>query len=214
MFEPVDIPASRLLLLDDHTLVVESFKELLIRILPAGCTIDSFTSVATASATLATQPYHFLLTDLVMPGENVKEFITSCRTQYPDMVIIVISTILDITSIKECLRMGVAGYLSKSVQHHEIRYALENTYHGRKYISNDLSDKLTNNFLEIENSVLTKKELEVVRMIAAGYSTKVAAEKLHISPITLMTHKRSILQKLGLHSSTELVKYAYDNHLN
>ncbi len=53
--------------------------------------------------------------------------------------------------------MGVSGYLSKSVQHHEVRFAIENTLHGRKYISNDLSDKLTNNFLEIERVYSQKK---------------------------------------------------------
>lgn len=213
MPDTTNIPISRLLLLEDHVLVAECFKEILNKILPLNCSVDFLTSVESARDMLATHTYNFLLTDLILPDQNVKEFISYCRKQYPGLIIIVISAVTDITTIKECLRMGAAGYLSKSVQVDELRLALENTFNGRKYISSDLNDKLTTNLLEMGNSILTKKELEVVKLIAAGFSTKVAAEKLNISPITLMTHKRSILNKLGLHSSTAIVKYAYDNHL-
>ncbi len=151
-----NIPISRLLLLEDHVLVAECFKEILNKILPLNCSVDFLTSVESARDMLATHTYNFLLTDLILPDQNVKEFISYCRRQYPGLIIIVISAVTDITTIKECLRMGAAGYLSKSVQVDELRLALENTFNGRKYISSDLNDKLTTNLLEMGNSILTK----------------------------------------------------------
>lgn len=207
------IPATPVMLIDDHILVAEGFRELLLKILPPDSVINVFSSIDRAKESLEAQPYGIVITDLVMPGQSVMNFITTTRRQYADIIILVISSVLDTSSIKACLAAGANGYLSKATDPREIKLALEYTNRGRKYISGDLSGRLADSILSTENTILTNKELEIIRLIAAGNKTKNVAEMLFVSPITIMTHKRNIMRKLNLHSSTELVKYVYENNL-
>jgi len=213
MFNPINIPASAVLLIDDHSLVVEGFRELLKKLLPEGCSINAFTSIEQAKLSLQSFKYDFIITDLIMPGQNVPDFIAGIRKNYPDLIIIALSSVIDINKIKEYFALGMNGYLSKGAGPEEIKHAFENTYRGQQFISNDLRGKLFSNFLAIENTILTKKEQEVLRLIAGGAKNKIIAEQLHVSPVTIATHKRSLMHKLELHSTAELVKYAYENHL-
>ncbi|GGH33424.1 DNA-binding response regulator [Dyadobacter endophyticus] len=201
------------MLVDDHVLVAEGFRELLKRMLPAGAVIDIFSSVETATAALKTMSYGILITDLIMPGQNVMSFITACRKQYDELIILVVSSSMDSNGIKACFAAGANGYLSKAVSPSEIKLALEYTMAGKKFVSADLAGKLADNIFSAENTVLTSKEREVLALIGAGKRTKEIAETLFVSPITIMTHKRNIMRKLDLHSVSELVRYVFNNNL-
>lgn len=213
MYSRSDISAARLMLVEDHVLVAEGFRELLKRMLPSGAVIDLFSSTETATAALKTMPYGILITDLIMPGQNVMSFITSCRKSYADLIILVVSSSMDSNGIKACFAAGANGYLSKAVSPGEIKLALEYTMAGKKFVSADLAGKLADNIFSVENTVLTNKEREVLALIGAGKRTKEIADMLFVSPITVMTHKRNIMRKLDLHSVTELVRYVFNNNL-
>lgn len=208
-----DIPQLDVMLIDDHALFAEGVRELLFKILPSGSEISLFSSVAKAKESLQTRSYRVVITDLVMPGQNVLDFIAYCHRNYSETVILVISSVIEASSIKACLTAGANGYMSKAIRLNEIRLALECTLQGRKYVSSDLSGRLADSILSMENTTLTNKELEVLRLIAGGIQTKKIADMLHVSPVTIITHKRNILRKLNLHSATELVKYAFENNL-
>ncbi|RQO29839.1 hypothetical protein DBR32_14745 [Taibaiella sp. KBW10] len=209
----INISGIHILLLDDHALVAEGLKQLLIKMLPDDCIINVFNEVEKAKKELQSIHYDYVITDLIMPGQNVPEFITYMRIHDPELIILVLSSIIDINSIKECLALGVNGYISKGTPPEEMKLAFENTHRGRKFISSDISGRLASSIFSIDNTTLTKRELEVLRLLATGHKTKTVAEILHVSPITIMTHKRNLMQKLQLHSVVGLVKYAYDNHL-
>jgi DNA-binding NarL/FixJ family response regulator len=213
MAHSIDIPPSKVLLIDDHALVAEGIKGLLLRILAPSSTVDLFFSLEKAKQHLQTNKYRYIITDLIIPGQNVMKFISECRKNFSDVIIIVLSGVNDAKSIKECLTAGANGYLSKATELREIQLALEYTYKGKKFISSDLSGTLADSIISIENTSLTPKELEIVRLVAKGCNTKKMAELIFVSPLTITSHKRNILRKLNLHSATELVKYAYDNHL-
>jgi len=209
----IDIQRINVLLIDDHSLVAEGFRQLLTKMLPADSSINIFDSIEKAKTSLQKIQYDFVLTDLVMPGQQVYDFISHLRAHYPDLIILVVSSVIDTNTIKECLSSGIHGYISKATTPGEIKFAFENTYKGLKFIRSDLSGRLAGSVLHIEHTNLTKKELEVLRLLAAGHKTKVVADLLHVSPITIMTHKRNLMHKLNLHSVVGLVKYAYDHHL-
>lgn len=213
MFNTVDVPITNVMLLDDHVLVAEGFKQLLLKILPQGSVINIFSSIDRAKESLQTDKYGVIITDLIMPGQSVMNFIPFCRKSYEDIIILVISSVMDSSSIRACLAAGANGYLSKAIDAREIKLALEYTYNGRKFVSSDLSGRLADSILSLESTTLTSKELEIIRLIAAGNKTKKVAEMLFVSPITVMTHKRNIMRKLNLHSATELVKYVFENNL-
>ncbi len=202
----------KIMLVDDHIMFTQGLSELLSKILP-DAVINEFQSVEKAKTALASGEYDFLLSDLRMPGYNVKDFISDCRKNYPLLNIVILSTIIEIPVIKEYLAVGVDGYLTKAVSVDEMKIALKKIYNGEKYISSDISAKLATSFFEEKRSPLTKKELEILQMIVSGNTVIQTAEKLLISPSTVMAHRRSIMSKLDLHSAAELVKYAYENKL-
>lgn len=213
MYSRSDLAPARIMLIEDHILVAEGFKELLLRLLPSGTAVDIFSSVDTATAALKTTGYGILIADLIMPGQNVMSFITACRRSYQTLVILVVSSSMDSNGIKACFAAGANGYLSKAVSPGEIKLALEYTMAGKKFVSADLAGKLADNIFSAENTVLTNKEREVLALIGAGKRTREIADMLYISPITVMTHKRNIMRKLDLHSVSELVRYVFNNNL-
>jgi DNA-binding NarL/FixJ family response regulator len=212
MYRTINVPPCNILLVDDHALLSVGMSELLKRMLP-GCEVDFYNTIERAKAALRSKKYSYLLSDLVMPGQEVKEFLYSTRQEYPELIILILSSLTDVNLLRDYLAKGINGYLSKTISEYELKQAFEATYNGNKYISSDLNSKLAANLYSIQNTPLTKKELEVLRLVAAGYNVNKIANELYISPVTVMTHRRSILSKLGLHSAAELVKYAYDNNL-
>lgn len=212
MFDIADISPLKIMLIDDHLMFAQGITELLNKISPDN-KISVFTSVEKAKLELAANDYQFILSDLMIPGSNVKEFVGYCTKKYPGVYIIIISSITEINTIKELLAEGVHGYLSKAVNYFELKIALEKVYQGERYISSDLSGKMATSYFEAEKTDLTKKELEILRMVAAGKTVIQTAEALLISPSTVMAHRRNIMAKLDLHSAAELVKYAFENKL-
>lgn len=208
----VALPPVRILLLDDHVLLNLGMYELLKKLLPES-DIEFLEHTETARQRLQEKEFTFLITDYHMPGENVDEFIRYCRRTYPAMFIIVLSGMADLNTVKRCLQLKVNGFLSKSINNYELKVALERTYRGEVYISSDLTGRLAASFLNNETTDLTRKEMDVLLLVAKGKNVKAIAEELFISPSTVMSHRASIMRKLNVRSAAELVRYAYENNL-
>jgi DNA-binding NarL/FixJ family response regulator len=209
----IDIDSFSVLLVDDHNLFIEGLSELIKKIAPDS-ELECASSTFRAKEVLMKKAYTFLICDLMIPGENVPLFLSECQKKYPLMSILIVSSNIEISTVKNCFELGVKGYLSKAVSCQELKLALEKTSCGDKYISSDLGGKLANEFFLIENTRLTKRELEVLKMVAAGHSVEKTSKLLFVSPYTVMAHRRSIMSKLSLHSAAELVKYSFENKLN
>lgn len=212
MYEPSDIPACKMLVGDDHGLFAEGFRELLLELTPESSTVDAYTTIAQVAARLETQTYNFLFIDLLIPGENALAFITSCRQRHPQLIIIAVSSVTEASAIETCLKSGANGYVSKAAGHQEIKKALEHTYRGEQFISSDL-DGVVRNIPSAKNTLLTHTEREILKLIAAGLSARNISERLDISPVTIMTYKRSLMRKLNLDTASALLNYARGNHL-
>ncbi len=209
----LDLPSLKILLLDDHLLILKGFSEILKSMTPDS-TIKFYTSAEKVKEELTREKYDVLFSDLMMPGVNTREFITNCKKKYPEMVIIILSGILEINVVKEYLSIGVNGFISKVVSQEEVKLALESTHRGETFVSSNLSGKLAFSLFAAEKTTLTQRELEILRFIAAGHSVEKTATLLNLSAFTILAHRRSIMKKLDLHSGAELVKYAFENNLN
>lgn len=214
MDSQIDLPVFNALIIDDHQLFAQGFTELLKTMAPEGCTLSHISAAEKAREELQRNNYQFLFTDLLIPGFDTKEFIIHCRKKYPELIIIVVSTILEISKVKECFGIGVNGFLSKAVNNYELKLALEITYNGGTYVSSNLNGRLASSLFIAEQHTLTSKEIEVLRLIAEGCKVEKIADTLFISTYTVMAHRRNIMKKLDLHSAAELVKYAFENKLN
>jgi len=203
----------KVLVVDSHRMFTEGFCELLKKKISAFSLIDSCYSIKIAKQKMEQQEYDYLFLDVMASDSDPKEFVAYCRKQNEGLIIIAISSLSDCFDIRDLLGIGIHAYLSKSAGSHELQTAIERTWAGEKYISVELAARLATSIYVKDNSNLTKKELEVLRLVAKGLSISEAADLMHLSQHTIIGHRRNIMQKLGVHSATAIVKYAYENKL-
>lgn len=117
-------------------------------------------------------------------------------------------------SIRKSLKIGIKGYITKECSREEIILAIRSTAKGEKFFCHRILDvimeKESSATGACEPTVLTVRELEILELLAKGFSTQRAADKLNLSPHTIHTHRKSIIKKLGIKSPTEFVLYAID----
>ncbi|HEX5167609.1 MAG TPA: response regulator transcription factor [Cyclobacteriaceae bacterium] len=129
--------------------------------------------------------------------------------------ILIISSDNNKSSILDVLQLGVKGYLTKECSKDEVLQAIHATAKGQKFFCHKILDIIMEKTFSPEPeacrpTVLTARETEILGYIAGGYSTLKIADKLHLSPHTIHTHRKSIIRKLNIKSPTEFVIYAID----
>jgi len=131
------------------------------------------------------------------------------KKKYPATAIVVLTNAINSMKIKELHDVGIRNIILKTDDRDELFQAIEAALKGKKYYSGEVLDTLLKKDSPSEEiSVLTPSEVEIVRQIASGLSTKEIAAKKHISFHTVMTHRKNIFRKLGVSSSPELLMYA------
>lgn len=117
-------------------------------------------------------------------------------------------------TIRQSLKIGVKGYITKECSKEEIVLAIRSTAKGEKFFCHKILDVIMEKespaTIACEPTVLTVREMEILELLAKGFSTQRAADKLNLSPHTIHTHRKSIIKKLGIKSPTEFVLYAID----
>ena len=130
----------------------------------------------------------------------------------------------DAESLSEMMRAGAMGYLLKTTGKTELINAITHVYQGEKYLSNEMSMKLIEKMLDGSHekeetpraprkAEITRRELDIVRLIAQEMTNVEIAKKLNNSPMTIITHRKNLLRKLGVKNTAGLVKYAVLNGL-
>lgn len=163
-----------------------------------------------------------ILLDLSMPKMSGAEITHILNKEHPNLRVLIFSSYTDEDSIFSSIQAGALGYLPKDAMREELVDAIQQVYNRREYLSKSIPNTILMKFINkskesggtIETkkiSELTRRELEILKLIAEGYHYKEIGEKLFISARTVETHKNNIMQKLGLNSTIELVKYAIKN---
>ena len=131
------------------------------------------------------------------------------RKNHPETGIVVLTNSITHLKIKELNDIGIKNIVLKTDDREDIFQAIEAALKGKKYYSGDVLDILLKKEGPLEDAtILTTSEIDIVRLISSGLSTKEIAVKKHISFHTVMTHRKNIFRKLGVSSSPELVMYA------
>jgi DNA-binding NarL/FixJ family response regulator len=121
--------------------------------------------------------------------------------------------------VKGALEAGADGYLLKNCTYRQLTDAIQSVFDGKKYLSQDITELVISGYLTPsatdtnEYSTLSEREKDIFLLFAEGKSTKEISDKLFISVKTVNTHKQNILDKLGLKSNADIVKYALKNGL-
>ena len=156
-----------------------------------------------------------LVVDLVMPELNGREVLKQVKERSPGTCCIVLSMQSAEVYVVEALKAGALGYVLKETGPSELVNALHQVISGQRYLSPGISEESIDALLETAQKstpdpyqTLTNREREVFQMAAEGKTATEIAKVLSISPRTAELHRGRMMSKLGLHSQTELVRYA------
>ncbi|MFA6922622.1 MAG: response regulator transcription factor [Bacteroidales bacterium] len=140
--------------------------------------------------------------------ENIKEI----KSILPDIKILVITASKSKETINKVLKSGIINFIQKDCSIEEFQNALKTTVNGKKYFNEYILGILLNknNYDSKEDSDvhLTNKEIEIIKLLAQGLTTKDIAQKIFISIHTVNTHRKNILNKLNINNTSELIMYA------
>jgi RNA polymerase sigma factor (sigma-70 family) len=154
--------------------------------------------------------------DVAMPGLNGIEAAAEILRKHPSCAVVMLSMHGDETYVLRCLRAGARAYVLKESAEGELIEAIRAVLAGRSYFSPKVGRLLREEHVERmrrEGAVdsfdlLTAREREVLQLVGEGNSNKEIAERLHLSVLTVETHRKKILEKLHLRGTPELVLYA------
>jgi two-component system response regulator NreC len=202
----------RIVIADDHAIVRRGLRQLLED-------EDSFEVVAEAEDVESARRYlrghhpDVLVLDLNMPGEASIEAIPKLRSEFPDTQIVVLTMQNEPAYARSALSAGVLGYVLKESADAELVEAIRSAVAGEQYLNPRLGAKVAAEPPPGPPDGLSDRELEILRLIALGFTNAQVAEELFLSVRTVETHRAHIQQKLGLSDRAELVRYALDRKL-
>ncbi len=204
--------ATRLLLIDDHQLILDSLQTLFASM--AGVrVIGTMNDSRRAGELLLNTPVDVLVCDLHMPHLSGIDLTLQLKRTHPAVKVLILTMADDAQTIREAVRAGVSGYVLKRAGRNELETAIAVLMQGKRYFSPDVLDQLS----QLEETgpndrdpltCLTDREVDVLRLIADENPTYQIAEKLFISVPTVETHRRHLMQKLGVKSVVGMVKFA------
>ncbi|MBI5408046.1 MAG: response regulator transcription factor [Nitrospirae bacterium] len=147
--------------------------------------------------------------DIAMPGLSGLEIVEEIQKRGLKTKAIFLTMHNDPLTAKKAVSIA-SGYIPKDNAFEDLLYAVRSVASGGKFISPLISDKLLNLYAVKKNdsSILTDRECEILRLIASGLTNKQIADKLFISVKTVETHRTNIMQKLNVHTTADLVRYA------
>jgi len=202
----------RIVIADDHAIVRRGLRQLL-----EG--EDGFEVVAEAEDVESARRYlrghhpDVLVLDLNMPGEPSIEAIPKFRSEFPETQIVVLTMQNEPAYARSALSAGVLGYVLKESADAELVEAIRSAVAGEQYLNPRLGAKVAAEPPPGPPDGLSDRELEILRLIALGFTNSQVAEELFLSVRTVETHRAHIQQKLGLSDRAELVRYALDRKL-
>lgn len=163
-----------------------------------------------------------LLLDINLRGENALDYLPDIKKAFPNLRVVVISTYSQNSLLKKALESNVVAFLTKDLTLDELVYAIQNGTLDKPYVSEGIGVLHNERVLRRPDSVhdgfiaslkISQRELEIIRLVVAGLTTDTIAEMLYLSSHTVHTHRRNILQKLGLRSTPDLVKWALEHKI-
>lgn len=202
----------KVLIVDDHKLISEAWSSLLKdapQIVVCG-TADSEQSAFDQS--IIHKPDIVLMDINLGPGSGLSAAQKILDT-LPKTRVIGLSLHDDITYVKKFLSMGAKGYLTKNTNKSELISAIHAVYNGELFIASEIKDRYFASLLNVddnEKKELTMKEIEIVKWITQGLTSKEIADKLFVSHRTIETHRHNILKKLDLPNAAQLSSWAKD----
>ncbi|HEX8549652.1 MAG TPA: response regulator transcription factor [Cytophagaceae bacterium] len=204
----------KIILADDHKLVRDGIKSLL-QMNPTFEVVAEVDNGLDLIHLMEKQLPDVVLVDISMPGSNGLEAVSKLLKINPNFKFIMLTMHDDPEYILKSVETGAKGYLLKNVEFEELQTAIITVASGGKYFNQQISERMIESLSrprkhKDEIPDLTSRELEVLKEVANGLSTKLIADKLNISARTVETHRLHIMKKMFTQNTAELVKKAIE----
>lgn len=204
----------RLLIVDDHQLVVDGLREIFQK-------DGNFDVVGTANdghealRYLQNLPVDLVITDIDMPNMGGLELTKQIKANGHSSKVIILTMHNERSLMKEVLQIGADGFLLKTASSEEMLLAAHAVLNGNRYVSSAITDIIQadpepKSKAEVD---LSERELQILQLIAEGFTNKEIGDKVHISHRTVDKHRANMMQKIGAKNIAELVRFAMKNEL-
>jgi two-component system response regulator NreC len=206
---------TKVLLVDDHQIIIDGLKSLLENI-PTIEVVGEALNGKKAIDLLALISVNLVLMDIDMPILNGIETTKLIKSKYTNVKVIILSMYKESGLIKTLIDAGADGYLLKNSDQNELLEAIAKVTSGQQYFSSDVTLSLLNknssnsSSFQEENVVgdLTDREIEILKLIAEGFTNKEIGDKLFISHRTVDTHRTNLMKKVGVNNIAGLIRFA------
>ena len=205
----------RVMLADDHTMLIEAFRKLLEPRFEVVGTVSDGRALLELAPVLRPD---VLVLDISMPLMNGMEAGRKLQSMMPAIKLIYLTMNEDPEIALEAMRSGAAGYLLKKSAASELFQAIQAALRGRRYVTPVIAHKLRDSLVrnprrERRMKTITSRQREVVQLLAEGKSMKEAAEIMNVAARTVAFHKYRIMEELGLNTTADLIHFAIKNRI-
>ncbi|MGD8251754.1 MAG: response regulator transcription factor [Desulfobacterales bacterium] len=207
----------RVLLADDHSIVRDGLR----RIIEDSGDMEVVGEAADGRDAIrqiaSTQP-EIAVIDISMPGLDGLEVVTRLRKEAPDIPVLILTMHEEAQYVVRAIEAGAMGYLTKQSAPEQLVAAIRKIYNGQRYITEDASEALALRVArgsagQTPLDTLSMRELQVLRRLAMGHTSREIAEAYSISIKTVDTYRARLLKKLDLRNNAELIRFAIQNNL-
>lgn len=204
------------LIADDHAIVRQGLKQILSEtddLVVTGEADDGAEALQLARQQL----WDVFLLDVSMPNRNGIDTLKQLKKEFPRLPVLILSMHPEEQYAVRALKAGAAGYLTKQSAPEQLVTAIRQVAGGKKYVSaavaQQLVEALSDNTDKLPHERITDREYQVLVMIAAGNPLTQIAESLNLGVATVSTYRARLLEKMGLRSTAELIRYGLENGL-
>jgi two-component system, NarL family, invasion response regulator UvrY len=206
----------KILIADDHAVFRRGLKETIGEAFPK-VTFGEAQTALEAVEGVRQQNWDILILDISMPGESGLDILNDLKRLRPKLPILLLSMHPEEQYARRALKAGASGYLTKESVPEELKHAVRKIVAGGRYVSATLAEKLAYDLrsgVDVPaHELLSDREFQVLRMIASGKTVKQIADEIALSVKTVSTYRARILEKTGMRTTAELIRYAIQAQL-
>ena len=203
----------KVIIADDHKIVLEGLSSL-IEPEKEITTIGKALNGIEVMDILKENEADVVILDIEMPKMDGIETAKLIREQFPDVKILILTMYNEIGFIRKIAEAGAHGYILKNKGMEELITAIHAVFQDEEYFSEEVTKTMISSMRKKDMAGevrLTKREKEVLPLIADGKTTKQISELLHIADTTVETHRRNLIEKTGVANSKALIRFAFEN---
>ncbi len=206
----------RILIADDHHLIVEGLTRILLDVYPFS-EIESVANADLLYKKSILEKWDIIITDICMPGSSVIDTIKQLNLNTPQTPILVLTMYAAEHYAVRCIRAGASGFVTKESSPYELIAAIKQILSGKKYFTQNvaeiLADTMEEKYESLTHELLSDREFEVMKYISEGKSISEIGEILNLNINTVSTYRARVMEKMNFKNNAEIVKYCIEHKL-